>query len=144
MTRLAASDGPLFLSVGEMRAHYRRVRARLDGKPLPEPAPAHRRPMVKEILAIVARRTGTCELAILAPGRRRGDLVRVRRIVMVLAERLTERPYAEIARALRRERTTVLYGIRALTAQARQDPDLRAELFSLESEIRAHCRGSLP
>lgn len=92
-------------------------------------------PTVKWICVVVSRHCHVPVADIYSP-RRTAPLVRARQIAMYLAKSLTMKSLPEIARRIGdRDHTTVLHGVRKITALREKDADLDALLHDITKEI---------
>ena len=94
------------------------------------------RPSVQEIAKEVSRHF-KISLTDLLSERRTKDVVRPRQVAMYLAKKLTLRSLPDIARKLGgRDHTTILHGIRKITALMPDDPDLSSHIAWLTNRLR--------
>lgn len=106
----------------------------------PHPGPATRPGTDRAILAgrmvigLVSFATGVSESAIMAPNRGPGETARARQIAMYLLHTCLSAPYGEVARAFRRDRTTVSHACR-LIEDMRDDPRHDRLLSRLEAVL---------
>jgi chromosomal replication initiation ATPase DnaA len=86
------------------------------------------------VIALVSWATGVSERAIMAPNRGPGDTARARQIAMYLLHTSLSASYGEVARAFRRDRTTVSHACR-LIEDMRDDPRQDALIGRLEAVL---------
>lgn len=167
MTRLAIDDAIPFRDRASMRAHYRAVRQRLAGRPMPvarapfpqEPSPpatpAPRPPRRPEpppqqppapppirialVLRMVARFFDVPVPALTSTSRL-PKFVWPRLVAMAMARRVSGRPFDDVARAFNRAHTTAMNACRQVEERAAQDPAVAATLTLLEAEIRTAAK----
>lgn len=100
-----------------------------------------KRPSILKIIAEVAKVFDVTPLDLLSHRRSRGgdagpDVVTPRQVVMYLAKVTTPRTLPEIAKALgNRDHTTVLWGIRKITALMAVDDEFRAKVEALRTRL---------
>lgn len=104
----------------------------------PEP-PVPPRPSMAQIIDAVARRFGVRPSVILSD-QRSAEIVRMRWIVMYLAVEMTYCSATTIARYLRRDHSTVAYGVAKLRDLMLRDADLRASVEALLNQLDALAR----
>jgi chromosomal replication initiation ATPase DnaA len=86
------------------------------------------------VISLVSFATGVSESAILAPNRGPGDTARARQMAMYLLHTSLSAPYGDVARAFRRDRTTVSHACR-LIEDMRDDPRQDRLLSRLEAVL---------
>lgn len=86
------------------------------------------------IIALVSLATGVSETAMMAPNRGSGDTARARQMAMYLLHTSLSASYGEVARAFRRDRTTVSHACR-LIEDMRDDARHDALLARLEAVL---------
>ena len=87
---------------------------------------------VMEIAALVARDYGITREQLLS---RRRRFARPRQVVMYLASLDPAKTYTQIARELRMDHTTIIYGAAAIEEKASQDAVLGRSIYRLKEEI---------
>ena len=99
--------------------------------------------MLSDVIRAVAHRAGL-RSSDLRSERRTAEVSQARQRAMWLAKRMTLRSLPAIGRAFGdRDHTTIMHGIRKVEARLENDPELRAELASIEAELRVRFGPSL-
>ena len=91
---------------------------------------------LSEIIDATARTYGLTHAQLMCRSRRR-TLVVPRQLAMYLCRRLTDASLAEIGRALGRDHSTVIHGIRSVESRVASKPQLRYELESIAARLGA-------
>jgi chromosomal replication initiator protein len=68
--------------------------------------------------------------------RRTWHLSQVRHVAMYLCKKFTKETVAAIAKAFRRDHTTVLYAVKTITERLAVDMDIQSDLFHLEQMMK--------
>ncbi len=90
---------------------------------------------VRTILDVVAEHFNVSLIDLVSP-RRNAKITFARQIAMYLAHRVTDRSLPEIGRAIGgRDHTTVLHGVRKITAQIKTDPAIAADVEALRLKL---------
>lgn len=91
---------------------------------------------IEDIISNVAHVTGISAAAICGP-RRDEEVIEARHIAMYLANR-DGASYARIGRAMRRDHTTVMAGVRSIKAKMAEKPELRS-VANMAKEYANHA-----
>lgn len=110
------------------------LRARIAKLERGAPAAVPRRERFHAILDTVASDFGVTTQELLGEGKA-ANLAVPRHIAMALARRMLGYSLPRIGRLLNRDHTTVLYGIRRITALAEDNPDLAARIDHLAAAL---------
>jgi hypothetical protein len=135
-----------FKSVGEMRAFYRNLRARMRAlgpqppppppPPAPPAAPPHEEPIqtpllrMQRIVDAVALEFKVPQDAILSDSRIQ-ICVTARHVVCLLAREFTYLSTIKIGRLLNRDHSTIIHAIKTIALKIANDPELRAKVERL-------------
>jgi chromosomal replication initiation ATPase DnaA len=99
------------------------------------PRPPEGTAPLDRVLARVADTLGTTPSAILRAGHGTRQVSFARHAAMYLAHTVLGMSYGQVARALRRDRTTVMYAVRRVEAM-REDRDVDRLMYALEWSLR--------
>jgi hypothetical protein len=91
---------------------------------MPDPSPVDTRVLIEDVIVAVAEESGHTRDEIVSDRRQR-SLVIARQVAMHLSRAHTLRSLTEIGRRLRRDHTTVIFGIQAHQRRAQSDPAVR-------------------
>lgn len=96
-------------------------------------------PTIENIIGLVAEETGI-EVRFILGESRVPRISRARQVVMFLAREHTELSYPRIAKALQRDHSTVMHGVRAIYDESYTNDDLVESLNKIRARIRTGVR----
>lgn len=93
---------------------------------------------VWDVIEVVAAEYGMTPRDLLGPSRA-GRVVEVRQIAMLLSRRLTTASLPSIGQRMSRDHTTIIAGLRSITAKARTKPGIETAISELTQRVLSNA-----